>query len=118
LSRRAVISKKFIDSNALAASLTSQDLFVDMTDYGSIVIKWANGSAANFSISIEARNGSDKQDTYRVLDFGSPASISGASGEHEFIFNSLPFTFMRVVLTRVAGSADIDATFTYKSMGS
>lgn len=117
MSRRAVISKLFVSENALNTSLQSEVLNVRQTDGGSIHLVWANGSSADFTVTVEARNGEADQDSFRTLDFGSPIQISGASGSHEIIFNSLPFAEMRLVLTRTAGSADIDATFTFKSLG-
>lgn len=117
MSRRNVISKLFVSQDALNTYLESEVLNVRHTDYGSIHLTWANGVSADFTVTIQARNGDSAQDSYRTLDFGSAIQISGSSGSHEIIFNSLPFADMKLVLTRVAGSADVDATFTYKSTG-
>lgn len=116
MARKNLISKKFVDTTASVATFTSEELNVGQTDKGSIHIVWT-GTSPDFTVTVEARNGSDKQDTWRTLSMGGTIAISGSSGEHELIFVELPFEFMRLIFTRASGTASIAATFTYKSTG-
>lgn len=115
MARKHVISKTFVDSAALAADLTSEVINVAQTDSGSIHLTWENGTAADFDVYVQVRNGA--KDTYRNIDFGAAIEISGTSGEHDIILNELPFTDLRLFIDRNAGSADVVASFTWKSKG-
>lgn len=114
MARKHVISKKFIDSQSVTSDYTSEVLNVAQTDSGSIHLSWT-GSSPSIVVNVQVRNG--EKDTFRSLDFGSTISISGSSGEHELIFNSMPFTEMKLFLDHSSGSAVVTANFTFKSEG-
>jgi hypothetical protein len=114
LSRKHVISKTFVNET-VSADAYSEELNVAQTDNGSIHISWSNGSTPNIDIYLQVKNG--EADSWRSLSFGSVPNISGASGEHELILNELPFTIARLFFDRASGSADVVASFTFKSRG-
>lgn len=113
--RKHVISKKFISSEAVSADFTSDVLNVAQMDSGSIHLSWASGSTPNIDVYMQVRNG--EADAWRSLDLGSTPNISGSTGEHDFIFNLLPFTDLRVFLDRASGSATVSASMTFKTGG-
>ena len=98
----------------LNASQTSEEVEVSQTDYGSIFLFWT-GTSPLGTITVSAKNGGDG--TYRNLDFGSAISISGNSGNHEIIFNDLPFTHLKLIYTRTSGTGSSTANLTLKSNG-
>lgn len=116
MARKHVISKKFVDSEAVSADFTSDVLNVAQTDSGSIHLTWSGGSTPDIDVYLQVRNGSD--DSWHSLEFSSVPNISGASGEHKLILAQMPFTDMRLFLDRASGSATVSASFTFKSAGS
>lgn len=115
MSRKHVVSKKFIDAEAVSTDFTSDIINTRQTDKSSIHISWAAGSTPNIDIYVQVRNG--EADTWRNIDFGSVPNISGASGEHELVFNEMPFSDFRLFLDRASGSASVTANFLMKSVG-
>lgn len=115
MGRKHVISKKFIDSQAVSADFTSDVINVAQTDSGSIHLVWTAGSSPDIDIYVQVRNSA--ADSYRNLDFGTAIEISGASGEHEIILNELPFSDLRIFADRASGSATVSATFIMKTKG-
>lgn len=104
----------------LAATFTSDIVSVKNLDYASIHIDWT-GTAPVGVISVEARNGDIRNngamDDWYALDMGSTISISGASGDHQLVFNYLPFSDLRLVYTRTSGTGSINAFITSKVQG-
>jgi len=98
----------------ISSSQTSEEVFADQADYGSIYLFWT-GTSVNGTLEVQAKNG--KEGTYRALDFGSTISLSGSSGNHEIILNELPFTHIKLVYTRVGGTGSLTANLTFKSSG-
>lgn len=121
MSRKHIISKHFIGTDdapqAVSADYTSETLNVRQTDNGSIHLSWSGGSSPNMTVQVQARNGDAKQDDWRTLDFGSPITISGASGEHEIILTTMPFADLQIFIDVTSGSANVDGVFTLKSVG-
>jgi hypothetical protein len=114
LSRKNLISKKFVDALAVSTTQDSDTLNLGQTDKASVHLTWT-GSSPDITVTVKARNGN--ADTFRTLNMGGTIAISGASGEHELIFNELPFTELKLTFTRASGSATITANFTSKSVG-
>lgn len=115
MSRKHVISKKFIDSLTVNSNQTSEILNVAQTDKASIHLTWSGGSSPDIDVLVQVKNG--EADSFRSLDFGAVISITGASGEHEIILNEMPFTNIQLVLNHNSGSAVVSASFTFKSVG-
>lgn len=104
-----------IDAGSLGSSITSSTVNVINLDKASIHLEWT-GSSPVGTITVQARNG--EHDAWYALDLGSTISISGASGDHQLVFNELPFTDIRLLYTRTSGSGSLDAVVTMKVVGS
>lgn len=82
---------------------------VDKTDTYSVIVNWTGGTAVNGTLDVQARIGEPNVDAPGVitpwisLGFGSPITISAASGNHEIFITG--FTQYRYVYTYIAGSA-------------
>jgi hypothetical protein len=115
MSRRVIQGFKMFDAVALSADRTSATTNCEHLDCSSIHVVWSAGSTPVGAITVQARNG--EEDSWRTIDFGDPISISGASGEHEILFNQMPFTEIRLVYTRSSGTATLTAIISAKSVG-
>ncbi len=112
--KQSVASFHMIDAGDLSGNITSSITNVLNLDKASIHLSWT-GSSPVGDMVVEARNG-DSESWYE-LDFGSTISISGNSGDHQIVFNELPFTSIRLSYTRTSGSGSIDAIITLKTIG-
>jgi hypothetical protein len=99
----------------LSSSQTSAEVEVGQADYGSIFVSWS-GSSVSGSLQVMAKNGVNG--TYRALDFGASIPMSTNSGNHDLILNEMPFTHLKLVYTRSAGTGSMTASITTKSKGS
>ena len=98
----------------MSAPITSNIVNVQNMDKGSIHVSWA-GAAPVGTVVIQSRNGSD--DSWSAVSFGSAISVSGASGDHQIIFNELPWTDIRLVYTPTSGTGTLSAIITLKQVG-
>ena len=112
--KNIVPSFKMLDAASLGGNLTSAVVNVQNMDLASIHLKWT-GTAPVGVITVEARNGS--ADPYYTLDFGSAINISGASGDHQIVLSSMPFTDIRLQYFFTSGSGSLTATITAKQIG-
>ncbi len=112
--KSAIFSYKFFDSQAVSADATSNSTSTIMQDQATIAIVWS-GSSLVADLIVQVRNGAN--DAWRDLDFGGAISISGASGDHELHFLSMPWTDMRLFIDRASGSGTVSATLTAKAVG-
>lgn len=103
-----------IDSQSMGADVTSSVVNVQNLDQGSIIVEWSGTSPVG-EITVEARNG--EQSNWYELDFNSTISISGNTGTHQVVFNSMPFTDIRLQYNRTSGTGTLDAVITAKSVG-
>lgn len=110
MSRKNVLDSYKIFDNISLSTQTSNPTNVKYLDYGSIHILWT-GSSPVGSVSVQVRNG--ENDSFYTLDIG-PAPISGSSGDHVFIFNSLDFYELKLVYTHTSGSGNLTANFIAK----
>ena len=102
------------------ASVQSQPTNTENLDSGVAIVSWS-GTAPVGVMTVQGRN--IKQDANGLtnsdwvdLDFDT-INISGASGKHQLIFTSLPFTEIRFVYTSTSGSGLLDVYFTAKQVG-
>lgn len=112
--KNVVRGYKMFDAVSLATSATSNEVNVINLDKASIYLDWT-GSSLSGTLTVEARN--DEKDTWFELDFGTPISITGASGSHVLIFNELPHNTIRLVFTSTSGSGSLDAILAAKQVG-
>lgn len=115
MSRKHVVkSHRMLDAADMSGNLTSEPTNVLQLDKASIYIAWS-GSSVSGTIEVQARNG-EKAPWY-ALDFGSAISLATDSGSHVVVLNETPFSDIRIVYTRSAGTGSVDAILTMKSVG-
>ena len=111
---------KIIDAGDISGNLTSTVVNVENLDKGSIHVEWSGTSPVG-TITVEARNRNPQDNTttppWIELNFGSTISVSGNTGDHQLIFNELPFTEFRVQYVATSGTGSITATTTLKTVG-
>lgn len=112
-------SYKMLSAASLATNQTSSAYNVKNQDKAFVVVKWSGTSPVG-TLTVQAR---DRKETigpdsdWVTLDFGSAISISGASGNHQLVFNELPFTDIRLVYTATSGTGTLDAWISSKVIG-
>ena len=112
--KNIVASYAMIDAGDLSGNLTSSIVNVQNMDKGSIHLSWA-GSSPVGTVVVQARNG--EKDPWFNLNMGAAINISGASGDHQLIFNEMPFTDIQLQYTATSGSGALDAIITLKQLG-
>lgn len=114
MGRKSVVkSYKMLDAVDMASPHTSDPTSVINLDKASIHVNWSSATGSS-TITVEARNG--EHDSWYALDFGSPITTSGASGDHTIVFLELPFTDIRISTTGGA-TGTLTATATLKVVG-
>lgn len=103
------------DAVSMATSQTSAATNVQNLDSASIFVEWSGASSPVGTVTVQARNGA--AGTWYTLDFGASIDVSGASGNHQLVFNEMPFTDIRLVYTRSSGSGPLTATISAKTVG-
>lgn len=128
MSRKHVISKRFIGSDdpsdveqgggftSISSDYTSEVLNLAQTDKASFHLQWENSTLVA-TVLVQVRNGNDETDNWRTIDITPSIDISGASGEHEIILIELPFTSLRFFIDVASGSGDVGCSFSSKSVG-
>lgn len=112
--KNVVKSFNMFNAASLAADATSEITDVINLDKASIHITWTGTSPVG-DILVQARNG--ELDAWYQLDFGSTISVSGNTGEHQLVFNELPFTHIRLFYDRTSGTGSITAKISAKVQG-
>lgn len=118
--KNVVKSFKMFDDGDISGTITSSETNVINLDKASIHITWTGSSPVGV-LTIEASNQDPDKNSpavvWKELDFGSAIDVTGNSGEHDIIFNELPFNVIRVVYTSTSGTGSINATLTAKTQG-
>lgn len=112
--KHVVQSFKMIDSGDLSSNITSEITNTKNLDKASIHLSWTGTSPVGV-ITVEAKNG--ENDSWYTLDFGASISIAGNSGEHQLVFNEMPFTDLKLQYTATSGTGTIEAVYTAKTTG-
>lgn len=112
--KNIVASYAMIDAGDLSGNLTSEIVNVQNMDKGSVHLSWAGASPVGV-VTVQARNGAN--DAWFNLSMGSAIAISGSSGDHQLIFNEMPFTDIRLQYTSTSGTGSMDAIITLKQTG-
>mgnify|MGYP000687011665 CR=1 FL=1 len=119
--KNVIVSHKMLDEVVLTGNQTSDPTNVTNLDRASISVDWSGSDAVG---TIEVQSRKQKKDSpnadadWRDLDFGSTINITGASGNHEIIFDALDFTDLRIKFTYTSGTAgNITAVLTAKQVG-
>lgn len=123
MSRKNVIkSYKLLNSVDISTNQTqATPTSVINMDKASIRVNWSGTSPVG-ELFVEVRNTAEDAALAPVgdwfaLDFGSPITISGNSGEHLIIFTELPHNEMRLVYEATSGTGTLTATLTAKQVG-
>lgn len=112
--KNVVKSYKMIDQGDISGNVTSEVTNVTNLDKASIRVDWSGTSPVG-TLEVQARNG--EKESFFAIDMGSTINITGNSGDHQLIFNELPFTDIRLVYTSTSGTGNIDAVITAKVVG-
>lgn len=112
-------SYKMFDNVDISGSQTSADTTVKTQDKAFVIIEWS-GSSPVGAITVQARNykypvGPDSG--WVTLDFGSAIAVSGNTGNHQLVFNEMPFTDIRLVYTSTSGTGTLSAYISSKVVG-
>lgn len=120
MSRKSVVAGfPMIQSGDLSANITSEIVSVKNLDNASIIVTWTGATPIGV-LTVEARNngkGGATPEPWYTLDMGAAITISGNSGNHQLIFNLLPFTDLRLIYTATSGTGTLDAVITSKVSG-
>lgn len=113
-------SYKMFSGADISVNQTSVDTVIKTQDKAFIIVEW-NGTSPVGTLTVQARNfkypvGPDSG--WVTLDFGSAISISGNSGNHQLVFNEMPFTDIRLVYAATSGTGTLDAYLSSKTVGS
>lgn len=122
--KRVIFPFKMIAAGNMSTSLLGTESSVAFIDYGKILIQWTGTSPVG-NINIEelvvesSRNPDGNIDVWEAINFtdlagGTDIPISGNTGEHEIIFNKLPFSKLRVRYIRTSGIGTLNVIFTAK----
>lgn len=120
MSRKSVVPGfAMINSGNLASNIESSVVSVKNLDNASIIVTWTGTSPVGV-LTVQARNngaGEVNPEDWYDLDMGGTINISGNSGNHQLVFNLLPFTDLRLVYTATSGSGTLNAVITSKVVG-
>lgn len=118
--KNVVASHKMLDDADISTNQTSDVSNVTNLDRASISVAWSGTSPVG-ELFVEAKKQKATSQTadldWKALDFGSSISITGNSGDHEIILNSLDFTHLRVRYASTSGTGTLTAVITSKQVG-
>ncbi len=123
MSRRNVLKHtKLFDADTINTDVTSDALNVENLDKGSINVAWSAGTSPVGTLTVEASNSTDNEilhssGTWMELDFGVTIDVTGNSGDHQIVFESMPFRFIRLKFNSTSGTATSTATFHANTVG-
>lgn len=120
MGRKNVIKNgyKMLDEADLTLTTTSNLTEVSNLDKASIHIVWS-GTSPIGTIIVESTNdsASNPQAVWREVNFGSAIEITGNSGDHDIVFNELPFNAIRIKYVPTSGSGTINAALSASVVG-
>lgn len=119
--KNIIASHKMLDSVSLTSNSESSITNVINLDRASVSIQWS-GSDSVGEVEFHARKKEKEKSTadtqWYTLDFGSSIAITGASGSHEVIFDSLDFCELKAVYTTASGTTgSLTAVISAKTVG-
>ena len=101
------------------ATVADSTKYSEITDVSGLLvveydINWSGGSSLNGAITLESLLYKPTDDAttwvWQTLDLGSAVTLTGTSGSHTIILNSVPMTQLRLKYTSTAGTAVLNAT--------
>lgn len=113
--KNVVKAYSMIEAGDLSGSITSAVTNVINMDKASIHLSWTGSSPVGV-FTVQVRNG-ENDSWYNLTMGGGAINISGNSGDHQLMFNELPFTDIRLVYAATSGTGTVDAIITMKQVG-
>lgn len=114
MGRKSIIkSYKIIEAGDMSDDITSVVTDCTPIDNIGLLAEWS-GSSPSGVLSIEVQNGDSE---WSALDFGSPITISGNSGNINININQIPFENIRTIYTADSGSGSLTVTLAAKVVG-
>lgn len=102
------------DVGDLSDNFTSEIVNVINMDKASVHLEWS-GTGVDGEFEIQARNG--ENDSWYVLDLNTSILVDTDSGDHQIVFNELPFTDIRLSYTSNAGTGTLTGKISLKVVG-
>lgn len=120
MGRKNVIKNgyKMLSDVDMSISTISELTEVSNLDKASIHIVWS-GTAPIGTVKIESTNDNPLNPiaVWREVIFNAPIEITGNTGDHDIIFNELPFNAIRISYTPASGTGTINAALSAKVVG-
>lgn len=103
---------------SLSSPHTSEITEVSNLDKASIHIVWS-GTSPIGTIKVESTNDDAKNPNavWREVVFNATIELSGNTGDHDLVFNELPFNAIRISYTPTSGTGTLNATLSAKVVG-
>jgi hypothetical protein len=98
--KRVIMPFKAVDAGDMAGNITGKESNTASLDFACYFVSWTGTSPVGV-LKFEALELEDG--TWTQIDFGSTIAISGNTGSHQVVFNSMPFAKIRPVYTRTSG---------------
>ena len=120
MGRKNVIKNgyKMLENADMTATTTSKLTEVSNLDKASIHVVWS-GTAPIGTITVESTN--DNPDNplavWREVVFNATIEVTGDNGDHDIVFNELPFNAIRIKYAPTSGSGTINAALSAKVVG-
>lgn len=110
-----------LSSADISTTQTSDTTIVEGIDEASILVQWSGTSPVG-TITIEASNSTENEfkknlEVWETLDFSATISVSGNTGSHQILLNSLPFRAIRFIYTASSGTGSLTAHINASSIG-
>lgn len=107
---------KLFNETDMSVNQTSPIVYVPYLDNVGIVVSWAGTSPVG-EVVVEVSNQQENPNESMIwgeLDFGSPITITGNTGEHLISCNNVPFNAMRLKYKATSGVGDLTAILQVK----
>lgn len=122
MARKNVIdAHKMLDAVDITTNQTSEPTKTTFLDRASVSVNWTGSDAVGelvFEAKKQVPGKSTAESNWTALDFGTTINITGASGNHEIIFDALDFTDLRVRYVSTSGTTGtLTAVLTAKQIG-
>lgn len=114
MGRKSLIEAyKIVSAGSMAGNITSTETICKQVDNVGLLVEWSGTSPVG-TITVEVANGDSG---WSALDFGTPISITGNSGNLNININQIPFEKIRTVYTRSSGTGTLNITLAAKVVG-
>lgn len=102
--KRIIMPFKAVDAGDMSGNITGKESNTASLDFAGYFISWTGTSPVG-ELKFEAQE--LENGTWTQVDMGSTISISGNSGSHQVVFNTMPFAKLRPVYARTSGTGTL-----------